>query len=163
MGARRPFFSGEDGLNEVQRKERELQREFAERVGARLPDVEVLAVELRGPDNACVFLDRPGGVDLALCEEVTNLLRDYLWQYSLEVSSPGIDRPLRTPQHFERAVGRKVAVRTASDVAGRKRFRGEVVTTGDRAVTLAVAGAGEVDVPYEEIVRGNLIDEGARA
>ena len=150
-------------MHEVHTRERELQREFAERIAPSLADVEVLAVELRRPDAVCIYLDRPGGVDHALCEEVTGLLRDYLNRYSLEVSSPGIERPLRTPAHFSRAVGRKVALRTARDVNGRRRFRGEVVTTGERAVTVAVADGARVEVPYDEIVRGNLIDEGLEA
>ena len=147
-------------MRDIHTKERELQREFAARIGPSLPEVEVLAVELRGPEQVCVYLDRPGGVDHALCEEVTGLLRDYLNHYSLEVSSPGIERPLRTPAHFSRAVGRKVTLRTARDVDGRRRFRGKIVTTGDRAVTVAVADGVRLEVPYDEIVRGNLIDEG---
>jgi ribosome maturation factor RimP len=149
-------------VNDVHTKERELRRELGDKVAAGLPDVEVLAVELRGPDQLCVYLDRPTGVDLALCEEVTSVLREYLDRYGLEVSSPGIERPLRTRAHFERARGRKVSVRTARGIAGRKRFKGEVVTTGETEVTLAVADGDEVGVPYDDIVRGNLIDEGLR-
>jgi ribosome maturation factor RimP len=148
-------------MNQVYEKERELHREVAERVRSRLPDVEVLAVELRGPDNLCVFLDRRDGkVDHALCERATDVLRDYLSRYSLEVSSPGIERPLRTREHFSDVVGRRVALRTGTDIGGRKRFRGEVLRVGDEAVTLD-AGR-EIDVPYEAIVRGNLIDEGLK-
>ena len=113
-------------MNQVYEKERQLHREVAEKVETKLPDVEVLAVELRGPEQMAVYVDRPGGVDHALCEEVTNLLREYLDRYSLEVSSPGLDRPLRTQAHFSKAVGRKVSLRTASDVAGRRRFRGRL-------------------------------------
>ena len=149
-------------MNEVHTKERELQRELGAKVAARLPDVEVLAVELHGPDQLCVYLDRPTGVDHALCEKVTNVLRDYLDRYGLEVSSPGTERPLRTRTHFERAVGRRVNLRTANGVAGRKRFKGEVVTAGESEVTLAVADGGHVGVAYDDIVRGNLIDEGLR-
>ena len=145
-------------MNQVYEKERQLHREVAEKVERKLPDVEVLAVELRGPEQMAVYVDRPTGVDHALCEQVTNLLREYLDRYSLEVSSPGLDRPLRTQTHFSKAVGRKVSLRTASDVAGRRRFRGQVVRTTEGAVTLE-AGE-EVDVPYEQIVRGNLIYEG---
>ena len=146
-------------MNQVYEKEKELHREVAEKVQSRLPGVEVLAVELRGPEDLCVYLDRPGaGVDHALCEQATDVLREYLERYSLEVSSPGIERPLRTRDHFSRAVGRRVALRTGDEVAGRKRFRGEVLRAGDRAVTLE--SGGEIDVPYEVIVRGNLIDEG---
>jgi ribosome maturation factor RimP len=141
---------------QVYEKERQLHQEIAEQVERALPDVEVLAVELRGPEALAVYVDRPGGVDHALCEDVTSVLRDYLNDYSLEVSSPGLERPLRTRQHFERYVGRRVSLRTASEIGGRKRFRGEVVRAGDAGVTL---GQGD-EIPYDEIVRGNLIDEG---
>ena len=158
MGAPRPFFSSE--MNEVYETERQLQREVAERVERRLPDVEVLAVELRGPAEFCVYLDRPTGVDHALCEEVTGVLRSYLDRYSLEVSSPGLARPLRKRAHFEKALGRRVSLRTARELSGRKRFKGEVLAADDEALKLAVPGGDPVLVPYEEIVRGNLIDEG---
>jgi len=146
-------------MTQVYDKERQLHREVEEAVESRLRDVEVLAVELGGPERLCVYIDTPSGVDHALCERVTNVLRGYLDRYSLEVSSPGLERPLRKPVHFERAVGRRVAVRTGAEVAGRKRFRGEVLRVGPSSVTLAT-GEDEVDVPYEAIVRGNLIEEG---
>jgi ribosome maturation factor RimP len=141
--------------------ERELQRQIARTVEPGLPQVEVLAVELMGPDRFCVYVDHPAGVDHALCERVTDLLRDYLDRYTVDVSSPGIERPLRTPAHFRGAVGRRVAIRTVGEIGGRKRFRGEVAEAGEREVTVK-AGAGEVHIPYEIIVRGNLIDEGGR-
>jgi ribosome maturation factor RimP len=144
---------------QVHERERELQREVAEAVESRLPGVEVLAVELGGPQHLSVYIDRSGGVDLDLCEQVSGVLRGYTDRYSLDVSSPGFERPLRTPLHFADVVGRRVSVRTAHGLAGRKRFKGEVVSAGDEAVTLAT-GAGEIDVPYDEIVRGNLMDEG---
>jgi len=77
----------------------------------------------------------------------------------VDVSSPGFERPLRTRSHFEHAVGRRVAVRTAVEVEGRKRFRGEVVDAGESEATIAV-GEQRVEIPYEAIVRGNLIEEG---
>jgi ribosome maturation factor RimP len=144
---------------QVYRRERELQREVAETVESRLPGVEVLAVELGGPERMSVYIDRDGGVDLALCEQVSGVLRPYTERFSLDVSSPGFERPLRTPGHFAGVIGRRVALRTSTEVGGRKRFKGEVVTAGDRAVTVATA-AGHVDVPYDQIVRGNLIHEG---
>jgi ribosome maturation factor RimP len=131
---------------QVYEKERQLHREVAASVEARLPDVEVLAVELGGPDRLCVYIDHPEGVDHALCERVTGVLRGYLDRYTLDVSSPGLERPLRTPRHFAGAVGKRVAVRTAYEVAGRKRFRGEVLAASEREVTLA-AGDERVAVP----------------
>lgn len=139
----------------VHEKERSLQREIASRVESAMPDVEVLAVELAGPERFTVFIDRVGAsVDHALCARVTNELRDYLRDYTVDVSSPGLERPLRKPAHFRNVVGRKVALRTES----RKRLRGEVVDADDRSVTVQTNNEA-VQVPYGEILRGNLIDE----
>ena len=134
-------------------KERTLQSEISGKVNEALPGVEVLAVELSGPERFTVYVDRDGGVDLALCEQVTRVLSDYLRDYGVDVSSPGPERPLRTPEHFERAVGQRVKLKTE----GRK-LRGEVTRAGDTAVTVSADG-GEVDIPYGDIVRGNLIEE----
>jgi ribosome maturation factor RimP len=146
-------------MTQIYEKERELHREVADTVQQRLPDVDVLAVELAGPTRLAVYIDHADGVDHALCERVTDVLRGYLDRYSLEVSSPGLDRPVRRRAHFEGALGRSVNVRTQSEIGGRKRFRGEVVAAGDGEVTLET-GEGRVEVPYDEIVRGNLIEEG---
>jgi ribosome maturation factor RimP len=138
--------------------EKTLQREIAATVERGLPGVEVLAVELGGPQRFTVYVDHPQGVDHALCERVTGLLRGYLDRYTVDVSSPGIERPLRKPAHFAQAVGRKVQVRTTSEISGRKRFRGELVDADEHTLTMQTEG-GEVDIPYDAIVRGNLIDE----
>jgi ribosome maturation factor RimP len=135
-------------------KERQLVREIAPKVERALPGTEVLAVELNSPERFTVFVDHVQGVDHALCERVTNVLREYLQQYSVDVSSPGTERPLRTPSHFRNVVGRRVAVRTES----RSRVRGEVVAADERTVTVKT-DAEAVDIPYEAIVRGNLIEE----
>ena len=144
---------------QVYERERQIQREVAATVEERLPDVEVLAAELSGPERLTVYIDHPGGVDHALCEQVTDVLRSYLNHYTLDVSSPGLERPLRTPAHFGGVLGRRAAIRTSTEIAGRKRFRGEVVAADEREVTLATGG-GRVAIPYEAIARGNLIDEG---
>ena len=139
--------------------ERRLYHEIEGTLAERLPDVDVLAVELQGPERFCVFVDHPAGVDHALCERVTNVLRPYLERYTVDVSSPGPERPIRTREHFEQARGRRAAVRTAHEIGGRRRFKGEIVEAGEDAVALA-APVGRVEIPYAEIVRGNLIDEG---
>ena len=148
-------------MAQVHEQEKELQREVAETVQERLPEVDVLAVEMTSPERMTVYIDHPEGVDHALCERVTGVLRGYLDRFTLNVSSPGLERPLRTREHFADAVGRRVSVRTAVDVGGRKRFRGEVVDASEREATIAV-GDDEVAVPYEAIVRGNLIEEGRK-
>jgi ribosome maturation factor RimP len=145
----------------VHTKERQLEQELAGRIEQRVPGTEVLAVELLGPERFCVYIDHPKGVDHALCERVTRELDDYRRKYTVDVSSPGIERPLRKPEHFERFVGRRVALRTAAEIAGRKRFKGELIGADEQAVHLA-AEPQPVDIPYEQIVRGNLIDEGSK-
>ena len=155
MGARRPFFVKEPKLVDQRAKERELTRAIARKVETALPGTEVLAVALTGPDRFTVFVDHAQGVDHALCVRVTDVLQEYLRDYGVDVSSPGIERPLRTPQHFRNVVGRRVALRTE----GRKRLRGHVVGADERAVTVRT-DAESLDIPYDTIVRGNLIDEG---
>jgi ribosome maturation factor RimP len=118
----------------------------------------VVAVSLKkktGRERFCVYVDASGGVDHALCERVSAVLRPYLDRYSVEVSSPGIERPLRTRAHFERAIGQKVRLKTVSG-----RSSGEVQAAGERHFTLAGRAGEPVDIPYEAIVRANLIDEG---
>jgi len=137
-------------------KERQLQEEIAQRVERDLSGVDVLAVELLTPSRFRVYIDHADGVDHALCASVTDVLRDYLREYSIEVSSPGLDRPLRSQEHFEAAVGRRVQLRT-----GGRKLRGEVLSAGDQAVTVAASDGAETEIPYAEIVRANLIDEGA--
>jgi ribosome maturation factor RimP len=147
-------------LAQVHDRERQLTREVSQTVEQGLPGVEVLAVELAGPERFTVFIDHPTGVDHALCERVTNLLRGYLDRYTVDVSSPGLERPLRTPAHFRSAVGRKVAIRTETDIDGRKRFRGTVTAAESMQLALTVGNGGRVKIPYDSIVRGNLVDEG---
>jgi ribosome maturation factor RimP len=138
--------------------EKQLQRDISRKVEAALPGVEVLAVELQSPSRFCVYVDHAQGVDHALCGRVTNVLRGYLDRYTVDVSSPGVERPLRTPGHFRNVVGRQVAVRTAKPVAGRTKFRGELVAANGKTFTVA-AEPDPVNIPYDAVVRGNLIDE----
>jgi ribosome maturation factor RimP len=145
-------------LTKTYDKEKQLTDEIAPRVEHDLPGVEVLAVELANPERFVVYVDHPEGVDHALCASVTDVLRDYLREYTVDVSSPGIERPLRKPEHFARVVGERVSLRLREPIAGRTKFRGELKDVGADVLTLSVDGA-EWEIPYESIVRGNLIDE----
>ena len=139
--------------------ERTLTRDIVPVVERSVPGVEVLAVELLSPSRFCVYVDHAEGVDHALCARVTEILSGYRESYTIDVSSPGLDRPLRRPEHFRAAIGHEVQIRTAGEIAGKKKFRGPVVAASDRSLRLA-DGEKELDIPYEAIVRGNLIDEG---
>lgn len=88
-----------------------LQKEIETRLAAAAPDVEVLLAEVVPPDTLRLFIDHADGVTLELCERVSGLLIEYRDRYSLEVSSPGQDRPLTKPQHYNRFLGRRARVR----------------------------------------------------
>ena len=134
-------------------KEKQLTREIAPKIEGAIPGTEVLAVELTSPERFTVFVDHVQGVDHALCQRVTSVLSEYLREYAVDVSSPGLERPLRTPSHFRNVVGRQVALRTKE----RNRLRGEVVAADDGKVTVNTDADSSVDIPYDAIVRGNLI------
>ena len=89
------------------------------------------------------------------------LLAPWRGEYTIDVSSPGPERPLRKPGHFEQAIGRTVALRTAEEVGGKRRVRGELRSTSPGGITLSTP-AGEFEVPYESILRANLVEEGER-
>ena len=133
------------------------QEYIEERLAQAEPDVEVLLVEQVSGGKVRLFIDHPEGVDLALCERVTDHLRELLADYALEVSSPGPERPLTKPQHFRRYVGRRARVRTREDHGGRKTFTGELVGASDSEVTVA-ADTGVVAIPYDDINRSNLLE-----
>ena len=136
-------------------RERELTAAITPTVESALPGVEVLAVELLSPARFCVYVDHPKGVDFALCERVTRLLDDYRSDWTIDVSSPGPERPIRRPEHFRRAIGGTVKLKTA----GSQRVRGTLLAADANAVTVSVNGTRQ-QIPVGEIVRGNLIDEG---
>ena len=133
------------------------QEEIETRLKTTEPDVEVLLFERINASTMRLFIDRPGGVDLALCERVTRELSDLLLETGLEVSSPGPERPLTKPDHFRSYIGRRARVRTRGDHGGRKSFTGELVGATDDEVTVA-ADTGVVTIPYADINRSNLLE-----
>jgi ribosome maturation factor RimP len=135
-----------------------LQNDIEQRLAALEPEVELLACERIAAARLRLVIDRPGGVDLALCERVTGHLRDLLVDFGLEVSSPGPQRPLTKPDHFRRYLGRRARVRTITPREGRGSFTGELVGASDQEVTVA-ADSGVVSIPYSEIGRSNLLEE----
>jgi ribosome maturation factor RimP len=136
-----------------------LYTDIENRLAGPLPEVEVLACERVAAERLRLFIDHPDGVNLALCERVTKELGDLLAAYSLEVSSPGPERPLTKPDHFRRFLGRKARVRTRQPREGHKSFTGELVGASDEEVTVA-ADDGVVSIPYTEISRSHLVEGG---
>jgi ribosome maturation factor RimP len=146
-----------------------LQTDIERRLAQSEPEIEVLLAEVLGGRCLRVFIDHPDGVTLALCERVTLQLSDLRERYSLEVSSPGVERPLTKPAHFRRFVGHRARVRTrhARPVADSahaqgertlRSFTGELVGASEEEITLAADG-GVIAIPYSEIRRSNLIED----
>ncbi|MGI8903189.1 MAG: ribosome maturation factor RimP [Solirubrobacteraceae bacterium] len=131
-----------------------LSTEIEQRLAETDPEVEVLLVEVTSDSRLRLFVDCPGGVTLAVCERISGRLKDYSEHYSLEVSSPGQDRPLTKPQHYTRFLGRRARVRLRD--APHKSVTGELVGASEQEVTIAAADA-IVTIPYEQIVRSNLV------
>lgn len=109
-----------------------------------------------------LYIDSPQGISVEDCERVSRAVSAALdsadpipGQYTLEVSSPGLDRVLRTPAHFERFAGERVRVEMARPIEGRKRFSGQLVAASGREITLDVDG-GRVTLPIGDIHKARL-------
>ncbi len=133
-----------------------LHAEIEDRLAKAEPEVEVLLAEVVSRATLRLYIDHPDGVTLALCERVSGLLGDYRERYTLEVSSPGQDRPLTKPQHYTRFLGRHARVRLREAKDGHKSLTGELVGASEEEVTIA-AGDGIVTIPYAQIARSNLV------
>lgn len=129
--------------------------------GLELVEVEVRAGLVR------VVVDGPEGAPLDAIAEATRAVSSVLdandplpgIRYTLEVSSPGVERPLRTPSHFARAVGETVTVRTLEGAEGERRFTGTLTAADDEGFVLAGAGPGDAAkrFAYEDIERARTV------
>jgi ribosome maturation factor RimP len=142
----------------MREKREELETEIETALAERHPDVELVDFEVRGqPATLTVFIDRPGGVDLDLCAAVNLALEGLRERYALEVSSPGLDRRLRKPEHFATQVGRDVAVQMAKPVDGRRNFRGVLAAAGPDSVTLTLEGGGSVTLSLAGLGKAHVV------
>lgn len=127
-------------------------------------DVELYDLELAG-GTLRITIDRPGGVDLEAIGSVTRAVSRLIDEqdpipggFTLEVTSPGLERPLRTPEHFARAVGETVNVKTRAGVEGDRRLKGTVVSADADAVTIAPEGGGEPrTLTYAQVERARTV------
>jgi ribosome maturation factor RimP len=138
----------------------DLQHQIESRLRELDPEIELIALQQPATETLRLYIDHPDGVDLALCERVTNHLRGLLESWALEVSSPGADRPLTKPEHFRRFMGRRVRVRTREAIEGQRSFTGTLTAADENAVRLD-AGVGEVEISLARIHRSNLVPEQA--
>lgn len=135
-----------------------IQEKIEQRLTADEPGVEVIALERAGSERLRLFIDHSDGVTLALCERVTKRLPDILDDWGLEVSSPGPERPLSKPEHFQRFVGHTVRVKTSEQIGGRNSFTGELTAADAERVSVA-SPDGEVTIPLAAVRRSNLVAE----
>ena len=136
----------------------DVQRYIEEQLARLDPAIELIALEHPSPTGLRLYVDHPQGVDLALCERVTHQLSDLLVDHSLEVSSPGFERPLTKPEHFQRFRGHRVKVRTRGPLEGRSNFTGRISDADASAVSVDL-GDRSVTIPHERIGRSNLVPE----
>lgn len=129
-----------------------------ERLRESQPDVELLALERAAAERLCLTIDRDSGVDLELCETVTRLLPDINEEWSIEVTSPGPERPLSKPEHFRQFVGSRVRVKTTEEFDGRRSFTGPLESADDEQLSVADP-AGTVTIPLSAVRRSNLLAE----
>lgn len=128
---------------------------------------EVVAVEIAGGHHqpiVRIFVDREGGIDLdAICEankwisEVLDNDGHLASRYTLEVSSPGIDRPLTRPEHFDRFVGENASIKT-SPIDGRSHFTGTLLGREDTELLVDVEGT-TFRIPLESVQKARLKPE----
>lgn len=121
-------------------------------------DVELVDLDVGGAAGTLtVYVDRPGGVDLDLCAAVSAALDGVRERFTLEVSSPGLDRRLRTAKHFAAALGEEVAVKLAAPRDGRSNFRGVVGAADETGVTLELHDGGRARVELTDIATAHVV------
>ena len=138
---------------------------FAEVVENALPkEAELIEARFSGGPLLTLLVDREEGpVDHAFCARVIASVSPALdnegYDGLVEVSSPGIERPLTKPEHFERYVGREVRVRVAERIEGRRNFTGTILRTMETGFVLKPSGGAEAEVPFGSVTQANLKED----
>ncbi len=111
----------------------------------------------------CIYIDKPGGATIGDCEKVSREISDLLdlydpipHHYVLEVSTPGVERPLRKPEDFRRFTGEAVKVYTGHPVNGSSIFIGLLTQTGEEAIRLTLEDENEIEIEFDQIARAHL-------
>jgi ribosome maturation factor RimP len=145
--------------------DREAIGKIIERVAVR-EGLELVHWEAVGPRNNFVlriYIDKPGGVSHGDCETVSNQVGTLLDvedlisnRYVLEVSSPGIERGLYKPSDYERFSGSRIKLKTSQPIDGQRNFRGKLIGLVGENVSVDADGRGQIEIPYDEIVKANI-------
>lgn len=163
VGSRPPLFWAKSGMDS--RSVAERVREIAEQAALE-HGVELVHAEVAGPDGkpiVRVFIDKPGGVTHADCSEVslqvgTKLdVEDFIHSaYTLEVSSPGLERGLYRRADYERFAGNAARIKTRTPLDGQRNFRGRIVGMEETNVILDDLTKGRIKIQLDEIAKANL-------
>ena len=132
---------------------------------AKSEGVEIVTIEIVGARKAPtirIYIDTPDGVGFEVLasaqswiDDIVETIDPFPGAYTLEVSSPGIDRPLRTPEHFIRFAGEQVCIKTASAIDGRANFNGTLVSADLEKAVVDCDGVS-FEIPYDLIKRANV-------
>ena|SRR5687767_4086516 len=141
---------------------------LAEQVAAGM-GMEIVLVEVKGGGQRSIvriFIDQPGGVSLADCERFSKRFSVALdvedWielSYVLEVSSPGLDRPLVKEQDFARFSGKNVKVRLRAVLEGQRTYKGKLLGISDGRIGLEITPGRQVEIALKDIEKANLVIE----
>ncbi len=131
--------------------------------------MEVVLVEIKGGGKRSIirtFIDKPGGVSLSDCERFSKRfsvvldVEDWItFSYFLEVSSPGLDRPLVKEADYTRFSGKKARLRTRLPVDGQRNFIGKILGVTEGRVGLEVAPAKKIEIALGDVEKANLVAE----
>ena len=133
--------------------------EDVERVlGTVMPAIDVVDVNVLPGGVLRVLIDHPDGVDHERCVEVGRVLIAFRERYALEVSSPGIPRPLTKPAHYARFIGREVDLRFHATQEGRRRIRGELLECDGQRVVVRDEDS-TFEIPLAAVSRAHLVEE----
>jgi ribosome maturation factor RimP len=156
--------------NEIEQRENLALRirDCAEQLAASM-NVEIVLVEIKGGGNRPIvrtYIDKSGGVTLTDCERFSKRLsvlldvEDWIpFSYTLEVSSPGLNRPLIKEADFLRFAGKNAKLRTRSPIEGQRNFKGRILGAVGGIVALEVVSGKKVDISIAEIEKANLMFE----
>jgi ribosome maturation factor RimP len=132
--------------------------------GALPTGTELVEARFSGGPLLSLLVDREDGpVDHEFCSRVASVVAPAVeaegYEGPIEVSSPGIERPLTKPEHFRRFVGHEAKVKTSEPLDGRRNFTGVIDRTGDDAFVIKLSEGAEVELSFGSVSRANLKED----
>lgn len=148
-------------IKEIEDRVREIIEPVVDSLGIGLDYIEI--AKMRGKLLLRIFIEKEGGVTIDDCESVSREVEAVLdvedpipYSYVLEVSSPGLDRPLRNPDDFKKYSGRTARVITSTPLENQTFFIGDIISAGDEEVVLLLSRDRKIAIPYKIISRARL-------